>query len=134
MNDTALVILDAIKAGLGEYRRNQMVLTPEFGPRVRFSKIFTSLPMALDSPRRLGITEYCNSCAKCAEAGFGCWTKLESDGAICMWVCRFNREYCGLQRFAFNLNQIEGKPRHYWRSAYCVLRLIEVNRIKRKTL
>ncbi len=29
-----------------------------------------------------------------------------------------------LQRFAFNLNQIEGKPRHYRRSAYCVLGLI----------
>ena len=41
MNDTALVIPYAIKAGLGEYGRNQMVLTPEFGPRVRFSKIFT---------------------------------------------------------------------------------------------
>ena len=45
MNDTALVIPYAIKAGLGEYGRNQMVLTPEFGPRVRFSKIFTDLQL-----------------------------------------------------------------------------------------
>ena len=68
MNDTALVIPYAIKAGLGEYGRNQMVLTPEFGPRVRFSKIFTSLPLCNDQPKPLGITAYCHSCTKCADA------------------------------------------------------------------
>ena len=31
MNDTALVIPYALKAGLGEYARNQLVITPEFG-------------------------------------------------------------------------------------------------------
>ncbi|MDG2096592.1 MAG: reductive dehalogenase domain-containing protein [Paracoccaceae bacterium] len=68
MNDTALVIPYAIKAGLGEYGRNQMVITPEYGPRVRFSKIFTSLPLEMDYPKSLGIKEYCNSCTKCASA------------------------------------------------------------------
>ena len=68
MNDTALVIPYAIKAGLGEYGRNQMVLTPEFGPRVRFSKIFTSLPLAADKPRKLGLAAYCNDCTICADA------------------------------------------------------------------
>ena len=68
MNDTALVIPYAIKAGLGEYGRNQMVLTPEFGPRVRFSKIFTSLPLEADKPHPLGIRQYCELCTKCAKA------------------------------------------------------------------
>jgi len=68
MNDTALVIPYAIKAGLGEYGRNQMVLTPEFGPRVRFSKIFTSLPLVADVPKPLGLTRYCQSCTICADA------------------------------------------------------------------
>ena len=68
MNDTALVIPYAIKAGLGEYGRNQMVITPEYGPRVRFSKIFTSLPLEIDIPTSLGIKEYCHSCTKCASA------------------------------------------------------------------
>ena len=68
MNDTALVIPYAIKAGLGEYGRNQMVLTPEFGPRVRFSKVFTSLPLAADVPRTLGLAAYCKTCTKCADA------------------------------------------------------------------
>ncbi len=68
MNDTALVIPYAIKAGLGEYGRNQMVLTPEFGPRVRFSKIFTDMPLAVDAPRALGLTAYCEGCDVCAVA------------------------------------------------------------------
>ncbi|MEM7303582.1 MAG: reductive dehalogenase domain-containing protein [Pseudomonadota bacterium] len=68
MNDTALVIPYAVKAGLGEYGRNQMVITPEFGPRVRFSKIFTSLPLVADMPAPLGIRQYCDICTKCADA------------------------------------------------------------------
>jgi hypothetical protein len=53
MNDTALVIPYAVQAGLGEYARNQLVITPEVGPRLRFSKIFTDLPLAHDGPKRL---------------------------------------------------------------------------------
>lgn len=68
MNDTALVIPYAIKAGLGEYGRNQMVLTREFGPRVRFSKVFTSLPLASDCPDRPGLARYCETCTVCADA------------------------------------------------------------------
>ncbi|MEO0681947.1 MAG: reductive dehalogenase domain-containing protein [Pseudomonadota bacterium] len=68
MNDTALVIPYALQAGLGEYARNQLVITPEFGPRLRFSKIFTDLPLAHDPPRRLGVAEFCSICTKCADA------------------------------------------------------------------
>ncbi|MDC1381820.1 reductive dehalogenase [Octadecabacter sp.] len=68
MNDTALVVPYAIKAGLGEYGRNQMVLTPQFGPRVRFSKIFTDMPLDVDVVRELGMTKYCHNCIICAEA------------------------------------------------------------------
>lgn len=68
MNDTGLVIPFAIKAGLGEYARNQMVITPEFGPRLRFSKIFTDLPLSHDAPRPLGVKAVCDICTRCAEA------------------------------------------------------------------
>jgi len=68
MNDTALVVPYAVQAGLGEYGRNQMVITPEFGPRVRFSKIFTSLPLVADQPRRFGVREFCDICSRCADA------------------------------------------------------------------
>lgn len=68
MNDTALVIPYALKAGLGEYARNQLVITKEFGPRLRFSKIFTSIPLAHDAPQKLGVAKFCDICTACAEA------------------------------------------------------------------
>ena len=68
MNDTGLVIPYAIKAGLGEYARNQLVITPEFGPRLRFSKIFTNLPLRHDQPRPQGVRAFCDICTKCADA------------------------------------------------------------------
>ena len=68
MNDTGLVIPFAVKAGLGEYARNQLVITPEFGPRLRFSKIFTTLPLTHDTPRPLGVRAFCDICTKCADA------------------------------------------------------------------
>ena len=68
MNDTALVIPYAVKAGLGEYGRNQMVITPEFGPRVRFSKIFTDMPLVQTKPSPKGVREFCDICTKCADA------------------------------------------------------------------
>jgi reductive dehalogenase len=68
MNDTGLVIPYAVKAGLGEYARNQMVITPEFGPRLRFSKIFTNLPLAHDVAEPKGVKDFCNICTKCADA------------------------------------------------------------------
>lgn len=68
MNDTGLVIPYAVKAGLGEYARNQMVITPEFGPRLRFSKIFTNLPLEHDKPKPTGVRAFCDICTRCADA------------------------------------------------------------------
>ncbi|MFX1569902.1 MAG: reductive dehalogenase [Promethearchaeota archaeon] len=70
-NDTALSIPLAIDAGLGALGRNGLLLTPEFGPRVRICKVFTDLPMISDNPN-LGfiekISDYCKTCSKCADA------------------------------------------------------------------
>ena len=68
MNDTGLVISMAIQAGLGEYARNQLLITPEFGPRLRFSKIFTDMPLESDKPRRPGVAKFCDICTKCVDA------------------------------------------------------------------
>ena len=68
LNDTALAIPYAIKAGLGEYGRHGLVITPEHGPNVRFGKIFTDLPLALDEPIRFGVEEMCNLCRACSDA------------------------------------------------------------------
>ncbi len=68
MNDSALVIPYALQAGLGEYARNQLVITPEYGPRVRFSKVLTDLPLVHDQPRLLGVRRFCDVCTRCIDA------------------------------------------------------------------
>lgn len=65
-NDTALSIPIAIDAGLGELGRNGLLITREFGPRIRLCKVFTDMPLTPDTPAEFGVTEYCNKCRKCA--------------------------------------------------------------------
>jgi len=43
-NDMALSIPLAVDAGLGELGRNGLLITKEFGPRLRLCKVFTNLP------------------------------------------------------------------------------------------
>ncbi len=68
MNDTAPSIPYAIKAGLGEYGRNGLLITKEYGPRVRLGKVYTDLPLAHDRPKRFGVQAFCRICKRCAES------------------------------------------------------------------
>ena len=68
LNDTALAIPFAIQAGLGEYGRHGLLITREFGPRVRLGKIFTDLPLTHDHPTRFGVREFCEVCRRCTQA------------------------------------------------------------------
>ena len=68
MNDTGLAIPYAIQAGLGEYGRHGLVITPEFGPNVRFGKVYTDMPLLLDSPQSFGVKEMCEMCRACTDA------------------------------------------------------------------
>ena len=72
LNDTALSIPLAIHAGLGQYGRHGLLITPRFGPRVRIAKIFTDLPLLNDQPIDFGVTETCNVCRRCSD---GCPVK-----------------------------------------------------------
>jgi reductive dehalogenase len=65
-NDTALSIPIAVEAGLGELGRNGLLITEEFGPRVRICKVFTDLPLVPDEPRFFGVDDFCRTCMKCA--------------------------------------------------------------------
>lgn len=65
-NDTALSIPIAVEAGLGELGRNGLLISEEYGPRVRICKVFTDLPLSTDEPRFFGVTEFCQTCMKCA--------------------------------------------------------------------
>ena len=67
LNDTALSVPIAIQAGLGEYGRHGMLITPEFGPRVRMAKIFTDLPLVPDKPISFGVRQMCEVCRRCSD-------------------------------------------------------------------
>ena len=125
-NDSALAVPLAIKAGLGEYGRLGLLITPDFGPRVRLGKIFTDLPLVHDAPRGFGVCEFCEICRACsdgcpvkavpkgppgppppgpsylrgvikwtvdAEKCFGFWAQQNTDCAICIRVCPYNRDF-----------------------------------------
>jgi len=66
-NDTALSIPLAIDGGLGELGRNGLLITPQYGPRVRLCKIFTDLVLESDRPIEFGVKEFCKKCKLCAE-------------------------------------------------------------------
>lgn len=88
-NGLGLSVPMAIDAGLGQLGRNGLLITPEYGPRVRLCKVLTDLPLEPDRPVDFGITSYCRSCRLCAEA---CEVEAISKAAEPGWdpVCRSN--------------------------------------------
>ena len=65
-NDTALSIPLAMAAGLGEGSRMGLLITEKYGPRVRLCKVFTNLPLQVDSFRAFGALAFCKTCKKCS--------------------------------------------------------------------
>ncbi|MEL6250466.1 MAG: reductive dehalogenase [Bacteroidota bacterium] len=126
LNDTALNIPMAIEAGLGEYGRHGLLITPKFGPNIRIAKVFTDLPLIADKPIEFGVKEFCEICNKCAsscpvkaiphgepqdkapnisslegirkwtvnaEKCFKFWVGMNTDCAICIRVCPYNKDF-----------------------------------------
>ena len=67
LNDTALSIPYAIKAGLGQFGRNGLLITKDFGPRVRLGRIYTNMPLAHDKAINFGVQKFCEICKRCAK-------------------------------------------------------------------
>lgn len=98
----------AVAAGLGELGHHGLLVTREFGSRVRLSAVTTNMPLPLDSPERIvsnGLGDFCTRCGKCAascpasaiesgtvnhEACFSMWKKFGTDCGICLAVCPFS--------------------------------------------
>lgn len=55
--------LGANLAGLGWIGKSCLLITPKYGPRVRFATILTDAPLKADSP----INEKCDDCRKCVD-------------------------------------------------------------------
>ncbi len=67
MNDLGINAPYAAAAGLGEGGRNGQMITPEYGPRVRMSKVYTDMEnVTYDKARTFGVASFCKNCKRCA--------------------------------------------------------------------
>ncbi|MFX0016461.1 MAG: reductive dehalogenase [Promethearchaeota archaeon] len=66
-NDTGLSVPLAVKAGLGQFGRNGLLINPKYGQRVRICKVFTDMLLVPDKPIDFGVTQFCRVCKKCAQ-------------------------------------------------------------------
>ncbi|MBW2526043.1 MAG: 4Fe-4S dicluster domain-containing protein [Deltaproteobacteria bacterium] len=106
----------AVRAGLGELGRNNILIADRYGSRVRIGAVTTNLPLAADEPRALGALRFCELCHKCAdncpsnaldrgdrtevrgvlrwtthpERCYGYWRSVGTDCGVCMAVCPFS--------------------------------------------
>lgn len=109
--------LVARDAGLGEIGRMGILITPQYGPRVRLAVVTTNLPLIPDQPTRdRTVLDFCRFCKKCAEncpsrsipfddrqeiegalrwrinpdTCFRYWNVIGSDCGLCMSVCPYS--------------------------------------------
>jgi len=108
--ESELVMPPAAKAaGLGDLGRQGVLVTKEFGPRVRLAAVTTDLPLVPDPPSRFSLEKVCLSCGKCEaacpagavppergmkvnhEACFLQWKAFGTDCGLCLAVCPFSK-------------------------------------------
>ncbi len=63
-----VVVPYAVAAGLGEQGRCGVLVTREFGARMRLACVSTDLPLALDNPVNIGVAKHCQQCHLCERA------------------------------------------------------------------
>ncbi|OEF99942.1 4Fe-4S ferredoxin [Vulcanibacillus modesticaldus] len=119
MDGNYLVIapLVAEDAGLGEIGRSGILITKEYGPRVRLGVVTTNIPLIPDKKEEFGVKEFCKYCGKCALSCIGnaipkgkikevegelrwridpekchrVWRQVGTDCGICLSVCPFSQ-------------------------------------------
>jgi len=101
-NDTALSIPLAIDAGLGQLGRNGLLITAEYGPCVRLCKVFTNLPLEADRPSDFGLTDFCRTCTRCADACEGEAISTSREPSF-ETACPSNN--AGIERWAVNADK-----------------------------
>ena len=106
----------AANAGLGEVGRLSLLITPQYGPRVRLGAVTTTLPLPQAEPISFGVQDFCGICLKCArncpsgalpmgekeevrgtaywrmkpEKCYRYWRKVGTDCGICIAVCPYS--------------------------------------------
>jgi ferredoxin len=107
--------LAARAAGLGDIGRHGLLITKEFGSRVRLGAVTTDLPLVVDGVADFSVSAFCETCGVCArfcpakaidsgerklvdgvlrwqieqEKCYGKWQSFGSDCGICVARCPF---------------------------------------------
>lgn len=124
--------LVAHDAGVGELGRMGIIITRDYGPRVRLGVVTTDLPLVVDALAAFGVQDACRACEKCArscpsqaipygdraeqggvrkwrinqEKCYEFWCKVGTDCAVCMNVCPYSKPDTLLHRlFRYSLRQ-----------------------------
>jgi len=108
--------LAAKAAGLGDIGRHGLLITEDYGSRIRLGAVTTDLPLIVDEPSSFSVTEFCLECKKCSitcpakaiskedtkdlnetkrwriiqEECYKKWRILGSDCGICVSTCPFS--------------------------------------------
>jgi reductive dehalogenase len=97
MDGNYLVVapLVAADAGIGEFGRNGLIITKQYGACVRLGVVTTDMPLIPDKKDDFGVKEFCTDCGRCARTCPGkAISKIdmeETDG-VTRW--KINAEEC----------------------------------------
>ncbi|HHT9120509.1 MAG TPA: 4Fe-4S double cluster binding domain-containing protein [Candidatus Hypogeohydataceae bacterium YC41] len=82
----------ATLSGLGWIGKNVLLITPEFGPRVRLGSVLTNMPLEVGTPEYVGRCGNCTACVDVCPAkalkGKEWYTGLEREALFDAYACR----------------------------------------------
>lgn len=81
----------AESCGLGRIGKNNLLLTPEFGPHQRLCAVVTEAPLEPDEPRDLEICTGCGKCIKACPSGALTGSGYDVDPCFAYWTYGFKR-------------------------------------------
>lgn len=81
----------AVSCGIGEIGRNNLLLTPEFGPHQRLCAIVTEAPLDTDPRRELGLCTECGRCIIACPSGALKSNRYDVDPCFIYWSYGFKR-------------------------------------------
>lgn len=108
--------LAARAAGLGDIGRHGLLISPEYGSRIRLGAVSTNLPLNIDKKSTFNVNAFCEICNKCSkfcpskaipslekqkidgvdrwkiiqEKCFEKWVQFGTDCGMCLAVCPFS--------------------------------------------
>jgi len=116
--------LVAHDAGIGELSRMGIIISRDYGPRIRLGVVTTDLELVPDHPVEFGVQDTCRTCKKCAQncpaqaiphedkevhAGtlkwqinqakcYEFWCKVGTDCGVCLNTCPYSKPDSSLHR------------------------------------